>query len=67
MIEILIGIPLTIWRAFVLTSLWLWFIVPIGVVQIGLFHMMGVSFICEMLCKRVPSSKYDSSLIMTAW
>ena len=45
---LLIGV-LAVWRAFALTYLWQWFIVPLGVPAIGLWHAAGISIIVAYL------------------
>lgn len=34
-----------VYYAFVLTTLWAWFVVPLGVVNIGMAHAYGLSLI----------------------
>lgn len=38
-----------IFRGFVLTKLWVWFVVPFGVMQISLIHGIGISIIIGFL------------------
>ncbi|MOA13274.1 hypothetical protein D3C78_1333200 [compost metagenome] len=40
---------LTVFSAFTLSTLWAWFIVPLGVSSIGLAHAYGVSLIASVL------------------
>lgn len=42
-------VPLTIFRGFVLSKLWLWFVVPLGVVQISIVHAIGFSLVLGFL------------------
>lgn len=45
---LLLGV-LVMWRAFALTYLWTWFIVPFGLPEIGLWHAAGISTIISYL------------------
>jgi len=36
-------------RAYVLASLWTWFLVPLGVMRVGVSHAYGVSIIASLL------------------
>lgn len=38
-----------LYQAFVLATLWTWFIVPLGVVKIGLTHAYGLSLIPSVI------------------
>lgn len=44
-------------RAFVLTQLWAWFIVPFGIVQIGLAWALGLSIAIAMFTQQHSSTK----------
>lgn len=43
-------------RAYTITCLWAWFIVPFGVVQIGLAWAFGISIIAALLTKDLSGS-----------
>lgn len=52
---LLTGLPVTIMvRAFVLVNLWGYFIVPLGVPQLGMAHLYGL---CVMVAAIIPSVK----------
>lgn len=51
---IVIGIGNAALAAFVLTKAWLWFVVPLGVVEIGYWHAMGVSVVASWLTHQMP-------------
>lgn len=36
-------VPVMIWRGFVLQSLWVWFLVPLGTPMVGIVQAIGVS------------------------
>jgi len=45
----LVAIPLSaLWRGFVLSHLWEWFAVPLGVAQIGYIHAVGLSLLVAL-------------------
>ena len=47
-------------RGFVLTRLWLWFLVPLGLPAIGLWHAYGLSILIALFTSgmgRIPSNK----------
>lgn len=45
---LILAILVSIWMAFVFTRLWGWFIVPLGVVSISLFHAYGILYLVKM-------------------
>jgi len=49
MFMLIIIIPIGLYRGWVLTILWMWFIVPLGVPEIGIAHAWGISMIIGML------------------
>lgn len=53
-----LGIPLVLWNAFVLSALWGWFVVPLGVPGINMAHAMGLSLIVGAL-KGIRSQNFD--------
>jgi hypothetical protein len=63
---VLIIIPVVpaaiIWRGFVLAKLWAWFIVPLGVIPIGLVHAAGISTLIGMLTFTGRDDDEDKSL-----
>lgn len=62
---VLVKIPLmplfAVWRGFVLSILWLWFIVPLGAPQIGIAHCIGISGLLSMLIAHL-SSRVDAQI-----
>jgi uncharacterized membrane protein len=44
-----------IFRGIVLSVLWKWFIVPLGVIEIGIFHAIGFSLLVTYLVFQMPS------------
>lgn len=49
-------ILLTIWRGFILSCLWAWFMVPLGLPEIGVAHAIGVAFLVGMFLSHIKSS-----------
>lgn len=50
-----------LWGAFVLTYMWLWFVVPFGVQPIGKAHVMGISlFINAMAGRYTPKREGEN-------
>lgn len=43
-----LGFGAAVWDAFVLVQLWGWFVVPLGVVEIGLFHALGLLLVASL-------------------
>ncbi len=51
LIVLALDIPAIIFRGFVLASLWLWFIVPLGLSPIGKAHAIGIAILIALLTK----------------
>lgn len=47
----------TILGAYAVSTLWLWFIVPLGVSAIGLVHAYGLSIIIHYMTMEMPDHK----------
>lgn len=61
----LIGVALlTMWQGYVLTVLWGWFIVPLGVPAIGVAHAVGFA---AMLALRTRVRGKDNRTVMQAF
>ena len=57
----LASVPLLVMlRAFVMVDLWLWFIVPLGVVKVGMAHMYGITLIGSLVVGASTNSSDDS-------
>lgn len=41
--------PLILLRAVVVTDLWLWFIVPLGAIEVGTAHMWGILIATQLM------------------
>ena len=54
-----IDIPLLIYRGFVLSILWAWFLVPLGLPEIGIAHALGVSVIIGLTYAGLSDKKAD--------
>lgn len=59
---LVLGIAGAVWRAFVFTKLWQWFVSPLGVFEIGIAHALGLMLVIGLLrykyeeTKTVPTS-----------
>ncbi len=48
-----LGVPITVvLRAFALSVVWGWIVVPLGVPEIGMAHAFGLAIVAEMLVPR---------------
>ena len=56
-----LGVVSAVWSGFVLTHLWRWFVVPLGVVEISLPNAIGVSLIVGFLTMRVTEEDLKPS------
>ena len=45
----LLSTSLMIWSGFVLSIMWTWFLVPIGLPKLGIAHAIGITMIVRML------------------
>lgn len=65
----------TLYSGFVIKTLWAWFMVPLGVVQIHLFHAIGLTCIVEYfligtlseLMKKQNAQKYESKTLKAVY
>lgn len=46
---LLAAIPGIIWSGFVIKILWIWFMVPLGIIEISLAHAIGIDIIITFL------------------
>ena len=53
-------------RAWIITWLWLWFIVPLGVTEIGLAWAIGLASIISMFSHDAPPAKASDETDMWA-
>ena len=51
---------LAIWRGFVLSYLWQWFLVPLGVSEISIAHAIGLSVLVGMFTSHIKSKSEDA-------
>jgi hypothetical protein len=59
--EIVVGIILDVCRAFVGMFLWGWFMVPLGLVAISSWHVLGLIFFFSVFSAHNPNSKIEIS------
>lgn len=71
MAKFLVGIVLFVLAVvvdgFVLTYLWGWFLVPLGLVQIGMAHAIGVSILVSYLTHQTNNSDDNDDASKTFW
>lgn len=53
--SVLIALPFGLWNAYVLSSLWAWFVVPLGLPVLGVWHTFGLIMMLNAL--KVSSDK----------
>lgn len=46
-------------NSFAVMCLWNWFMVPLGIVGIGLFHALGIRLLASVLVHTVPKNKEE--------
>jgi hypothetical protein len=56
-----IFILMAILRGFVLTYLWDWFVVPLGVTDIGAAHALGIALLLGWITREGAVTKYDQN------
>lgn len=57
---------LMLFRGYVLVKMWTWFVVPLGVVGIGLAHAIGISTIITFLTHKPSSEEREDERSLTA-
>jgi hypothetical protein len=57
---LIIIIPIGLLRGWALSLIWLWFMVPLGVPEIGLFHAWGLSLVVGMFTGNGKSEKNEN-------
>lgn len=62
LISLIISIPTSIWSGFVLTKLWLWFIVPVfALAPLAIVPAIGLAIVVSYLTLHVPYQKEQPS------
>jgi len=65
LIVLVLSIPALLFSAFVASTLWLWFMVPLGLPAIGVLHMWGIGLFASyftMGIKRESPETTDATL-----
>ena len=65
LILVVVIVPLSIWRGFVLEIMWGWFAVPLGAPDIDIAHAIGIALLIGMFLSHTPKSDDDSPTIST--
>lgn len=60
--ELVFLLPCIIWSGFVFSNLWMWFVVPLGVIEIGTMHSAGFMLICRWLTRRGVLTNQSTTL-----
>ena len=58
----LISVPISFYKAYVITVLWAWFIIPFGVMGITFWHACGLMGVISMLTMKFDVSKDENSI-----
>lgn len=48
-LSLVTGLLASLWSAFVLSTMWSWHLVELGLPEIGTFHMWGISIVASMI------------------
>jgi hypothetical protein len=59
-VGLVLVVPITMFSAYVLTCLWAWFVVPLGVVAIGKAHAFGLSTMISLLRAKPVDNERDA-------
>ena len=57
LIIMILSIPGLIWSGFVITKLWIWFVVPLGLPVISISHAIGIDLIITFMCGHAVDPK----------
>jgi len=59
-LALLLALPSLVFRAFVLTRLWHWFVAPLGLPDIGVAHALGLVFVGAIV-RRQPKREVEDT------
>lgn len=72
LVELALVLPLAAWWGFAVSTLWRWFVVPLGVVQIGIWGAAGLAMLVRLmtvdttlLSRSSDDSTFESFMIQT--
>ena len=61
---VLLGVPLSILlRAWAFVTLWAWFVCPLGIIEIGMAHGVGLSAMLSMIAYRDNPKEEEGHLL----
>jgi len=60
-IALILMVPLTLWSGFVFSTLWGWFVVPLGMFHLGTVHAAGLLALLSMLTVGFRSGEREFS------
>lgn len=46
--------PLTFWKGYLVSIMWRWFLVPLGVPAVGAWHVIGIALVVSVMTKPQP-------------
>ena len=58
-----VGVVADIFRGFVLSKFWAWFLVPLGVLNISLAHAVGIVFFASLFSNSRGDEKTDDETL----
>lgn len=60
-------VPAIMGRAWVMAQLWAWFMVPLGVVSIGMAHTLGLSTLFGMYTYHLTRTEVKNDIAKSFW
>lgn len=54
-----LAVPAVLFRAFVITRLWTWFAVPLGLIEITIAHALGLQVLVGFMLRSMVANKSD--------
>ena len=61
LLTLVVAVPLAAWAGFVLSVVWAWFIVPLGVPAVGMWHAAGIKLTVGWLTQTISPDDRRSS------
>lgn len=73
LLSMVLVLPFAAWYGFVVSTLWRWFVVPLGVVHVGVWEAAGVFLLVRLLTfdstldrddERTPAEKFSAAVFI---
>lgn len=64
---LLLTLPAVAWEGFVLSILWRWFLVPLGVAPVGVWAAAGIALVVGVLTHQTPSEPPEGDPDFAWW